>query len=79
MRKVLAVASVGPEHREIVFKEIKKIFRRTKISLNILLQDELVNSVSKTIENGNVFASYPYITLTIPNYEQHRRCNCDDI
>lgn len=78
MRKVLAVASVGAEHREIVFKEIKKIFRKTKISLNVLLQDELVNSVTKIVENGNVFASYPYITLTIPNYEQHRRCNFND-
>jgi hypothetical protein len=39
MRKVLAVASVGVEHRELVYKEIKKIFRRTRISLDVLLQE----------------------------------------
>ena len=73
MRKVLAVASVASEHRELVFKEIKKIFKRLKISLDILLQEETMKSQFPP-ENGNVFKSYPYITLTIPNYEQHREC-----
>lgn len=40
MRKVLAIASVGQEHKELVFKEIKRIFRRIKISLDTLLQEE---------------------------------------
>ena len=73
MRKVLAVASVAFEHRELVFKEIKKIFKRLKISLDILLQEETIKSQIPP-ENGNIFKSYPYITLTIPNYEQHRQC-----
>lgn len=68
MRKVLAVASVGTEHKELVFKELKKIFRRIKISLDVLLQEEAAHSRTTLIENGNVFSSYPYITLTIPNY-----------
>lgn len=79
MRKVLAVASVGTEHKELVFKELKKIFRRIKISLDVLLQDEMAHSSSGIIENGNVFHSYPYITLTVPNYEQHRQCNTPPI
>lgn len=79
MRKVLAVASVGTEHKELVFKELKKIFRRIKISLDVLLQEEAANSATSLIENGNVFRSYPYITLTIPNYEQHRQCTSPPI
>jgi len=71
MRKVLAVASVAFEHRELVFKELKKIFKRIKISLDILLQEETLKS-QLPAENGNVFNNYPYITLTIPNYELHR-------
>ena len=73
MRKVLAVASVEVQHKELVFKELKKIFRKIKIPLDILLQEEL-SKFDQNIDNGNVFKSYPYITLTIPNYEQHRLC-----
>lgn len=73
MRKVLAVASVGPEHKELVFKEIKKIFRKVRIPLDVLLQEETSHNQGQIIENGNVFRSYPYITLTVPNYEQHRQ------
>lgn len=73
MRKVLAVASVEVQHKELVFKELKKIFRKIKIPLDILFQEELSN-FDQNIDNGNVFKSYPYITLTIPNYEQHRLC-----
>jgi hypothetical protein len=40
MRKVLAVASVGAEHKELVLKDLKSIFRRIKIPLDILLQEE---------------------------------------
>jgi hypothetical protein len=38
MRRVLAIAAVSFEHRELVFKELKKIFRKIKISLETLLQ-----------------------------------------
>jgi hypothetical protein len=38
MRKVLAVASVGIEHKELVFKDLKSIFKRIKISVETLLQ-----------------------------------------
>ena len=67
MRKVLAIAAVSFEHRELVFKELKKIFRKIKISLDTLLQEEIALS-QQLPENGNIFQSYPYITLTVPNY-----------
>jgi hypothetical protein len=38
MRKVLAVASVGIEHKELVFKDLKIIFKRIKIAIDVLLQ-----------------------------------------
>jgi hypothetical protein len=76
MRRVLAIASVGHEHRELVFKEIKRIFRRIKISLDTLLQEETFKSQLPP-DNGNVFSSYPFITLTIPHYEQNRECTFD--
>ena len=38
MRKVLAVASVGIEHKELVFKDLKHIFKRIKITIETLLQ-----------------------------------------
>jgi len=38
MRKVLAVASVGPQHKELVLKDLKNIFKRIKISVDVLLQ-----------------------------------------
>ena len=72
MQKVLAVASVGSEHKELVFKELKKIAKKIKISLEILLQEEIMNANCCSADNGNIFKSYPYITLNIPNYEQHR-------
>jgi hypothetical protein len=74
MRKVLAVASVGIEHKELVFKDLKTIFKKIKISMDTLLQEELLQSTSSNLDSTNVFKSYPYITLTIPNYEQHREC-----
>jgi len=76
MRKVLAVASVGCEHKELVLKDLKKIFKRIKISPDVLLQEEFNNKdASNTGSSTLLFKAYPYITLTIPNYEQHRECN----
>lgn len=72
MRKVLAVASVGTEHKELVLKDLKSIFRRIKIPLDILLQEEYAQGTPSS--SGTLFKAYPYITLTIPNYEQHREC-----
>ena len=74
MRKVLAQASVGPEHKELVLKDLKSIFKRIKITLDILLQEENYQQ-EPTSHPQPLFKSYPYITLTIPNYEQHRECN----
>lgn len=71
MRKVLAQASVGPEHKELVLKDLKSIFKRIKIPLDILLQEENYQQ-DQTSNTQPLFKSYPYITLTIPNYEQHR-------
>ena len=76
MRKVLAVASVGIEHKQLVLKDLKNIFKRIKISLDVLLQEE--NTQLDGEQNNKIepwLKSYPYITLTIPNYEQHRDCN----
>lgn len=72
MRKVLAVASVGAEHKELVLKDLKSIFRRIKIPLDILLQEEKTTQENEHPSHHILFKSYPYITLTIPNYEQHR-------
>lgn len=75
MRKVLAVASVGTEHKELVLKDLKSIFRRIKIPLDILLQEEYAEAEKGTpSSSGTLLKAYPYITLTIPNYEQHREC-----
>ena len=75
MRKVLAVASVGSEHKELVLKDLKSIFRRIKIPLDILLQEEYAQTEKGTTSSTNtLLKAYPYITLTIPNYEQHREC-----
>lgn len=73
MRKVLAVASVGAEHKALVLKDLKSIFRRIKIPLDILLQEEKTTEQHEhASDHHTLFKSYPYITLTIPNYEQHR-------
>lgn len=75
MRKVLAVASVGVEHKVLVLKDLKTIFKRIKIPLDILLQEEYAQEGAQlTNSSTTLFKSYPYITLTIPNYEQHREC-----
>jgi hypothetical protein len=76
MRKVLAVASVGVEHKELVFKDLRSIFKRIKIPLDILLQEEYAQGETQTNTTTSrpLFKAYPYITLTIPNYEQHREC-----
>ena len=44
MRKVLAVASVAEQHKELVLKDLKTIFKRIKIPLDILLQEEISHS-----------------------------------
>jgi len=69
MRKVLAVASVGPEHKELVLKDLKTIFKRIKISMDVLLQEEMDQQNEGNSTNGTILLkSYPYITLYIPNY-----------
>jgi hypothetical protein len=69
MRKVLAVASVGPEHKELVLKDLKNIFKRIKISMDVLLQEEMHQQNEDNSANGTILLkSYPYITLFIPNY-----------
>lgn len=69
MRKVLAVASVGPEHKELVLKDLKTIFKRIKISMEVLLQEEMDQQNECNSTNGTILLkSYPYITLYIPNY-----------
>ena len=75
MRKVLAVTSVSSDHKELVLKELKNIFKKLKISLEVLLQDELANQPpNESLNLSTAFKSYPYITLCIPNYEAHREC-----
>jgi hypothetical protein len=69
MRKVLAVASVGVEHKQLVLKDLKNIFKRIKISLDVLLQEENTQlDGEQNNKNEPLLKSYPYITLTIPNY-----------
>ena len=41
MRKVLAVAAVTAEHKELVLRDLKKIFRRIKITPEVLLKEEM--------------------------------------
>jgi len=70
MRKVLAVASVGVQHKELVLKDLRNIFKRIRISEEVLLQEEIQQNVSHNNSSDRIlFKSYPYITLTIPNYE----------
>jgi glycine cleavage system regulatory protein len=63
MRKVLAIASVSSEHKQLVLKDLTQIFKKIKITINELLQEEIDNN-SNTYPLNN----YPYISLTIPNY-----------
>lgn len=79
MQKVLAVAAVGSEHKELVFKELKKIAKKIKVSLEILLQEEIINANAYSADNGNILQSYPYITLNVPDYEQRRESTSYDI
>lgn len=69
MRRVLAVASVSIQHKEMVLKDLNNIFKRIKIPQEILLQEEMPQNCSPDNNNRPLLKSYPYITLTIPNYE----------
>ena len=74
MRKVLAVAAVTADHKELVLRDLKKIFRRIGISPHTLLSEEILDSSAPTLDSSNVFRAFPYILLTIPDYEKHRLC-----
>ena len=69
MQRLLAVASIEIKHVDLIFKEIENISKRTKISTEILLQGQIYPH--SPVLDSSAFKSYPYITLTIPNYEKH--------
>ena len=40
----------------------------------VILSEEILDSSAPTLDSSNVFRAFPYILLTIPDYEKHRLC-----
>ena len=72
MKQILAITSLNYEHKNLILDELKQLSRGIRVPLATILQEELKTTHTTLLENTITFKSFPYITLSIPNYEELR-------
>lgn len=74
MKKVLALLAIQPEYQEFAVPELKAILAPLKIPFPTLFADSAPLPDRHFLITHRSLLNFPYITLTVPDFELHRKC-----
>ena len=76
MKKVLAILAVNPDYVEFAIPELKSLLSKLPIPFTTLFSESMPLPDKNYQISHKVIKNFPYVTLTVPNFDQHRDCKC---
>ena len=77
MQRVLCFLTVNPDFVEFAIPELKALLTTCPVPLEVLFQEELQakDLPPSHLVNEASFKQFPFVVLTVPDFESHRTCN----